>query len=46
VIASYGPIIGKPKALETYKLTAEKNAELQEYRDNNELTWLGSEVDQ
>lgn len=46
VVAGYGPITGELWPLDTYGLTTEKNAELQKYRDNGELIWLGSKVNQ
>lgn len=46
VFSGYGPIIGKPEALKTYKLTTDKNAELQQYRDNDKLVWLSGKDNQ
>ena len=45
IFAGYGPIAGKPEPIATYKLSAEKNAELQKYRDNDQLIWLGLKVE-
>lgn len=46
VLAGCGPIIGRPAPLATYALTTEKNAELETYLENDELVWLGHEVNQ